>query len=300
MLRLIDAWWHDSQWVDSVSLQCCVWSGNILPPYPNPQPHSKTRLIKVFRVTCWEMPGLSAVNLLLLKLFSGNRQTEWINSCRRPAGWIPAPSHWWLDGGKRSGRSVVHSSLVKKQSRTTNTTTLAGKRYESLDLPTVTRLGVKRRRRGLLTENKQRCTQSISRKPNCRQKTKKLHFYTHTLYRRFPSAVFNRTCVRARSRRTVPSRGAAEWVQPCEKWTCHCAKNQNTPLPSPAAVRFSPPISSGGSIQRVTRYIGGRASPVTRAGWRVFAVHTEHITSSSGTVSSVSSYKSEVLATGGP
>lgn len=67
----------------------------------------------------------------------------------------------------------------KKRSRTTNTTTLAAKRYESLDLPTVTRLGVKRRRRGLLTENKQRCTQSISRKPNSRQKKKIAFLHPH-------------------------------------------------------------------------------------------------------------------------
>lgn len=62
---------------------------------------------------------------------------------------------------------------------------------------------------------------------------------------------------------------------------------------------FFPRPSPRGSIQRVTHYIGGRAPLVTREGWRVFAVHTEHITSS-GTASSVSSYKSEVLATGGP
>lgn len=46
MLRLIDAWWHDSQWVDSVSLQCCVRSGHILPPYPNPQPQLHDKINK--------------------------------------------------------------------------------------------------------------------------------------------------------------------------------------------------------------------------------------------------------------
>lgn len=304
MLWLIDAWWHDSQWVDSVSLQCCVWSGNILPPYPNPRPHSKTRLIKVFRVTCWEMPGLSAVNLLLQKLFSGSRQTERINSCRRPAGWTPAPSRWWLDGGKtQRAQRRAHGSLVKKKKKTKQDDKhdhVSGQTVRGEPWFTNSHTSRGEKTAAGTVDWKQTEVHTVHQ-PQAEQPSEKKNSIftpTHCTAGSRQRCSIARTCARGRRTYRSLSRGcrvsAAVWkmnMSPCEESKHAASEPWDFPRPSPPAGRY----------RGLLAILDGRASPVTRAGRWVFAVHTEHITSSGGgTASSVSSYKSEVLATGGP
>lgn len=156
---------------------------------------------------------------------------------------------------KGNGRSAVHSSLVKTKARRQTRAHFGAKRYESLDLPEETGLEEKVSGGGLLIENKQR-VHTVHQPEAEQSEKKKMNFYTHTFHRCFPSATFNRTCVRARTGIPFPLAGLQSSRVKNEHVTVQRIKTRR--------IFFFPPISPGVDTEGYSLY--WRAGPRSSLG----------------------------------
>lgn len=245
----MDAWLTDSQRVDPVSLH----SGNILSLHPNPQPHSKTRLIKVFDVTCWEIPGYRPWTSACWNCFRA-KSSNWVNQLVQTSRRVNSCTFFnggWASKTQRAQCCAQQLGKKKKKQDVKHENILPPNGARALIYQRGTGLEVKRRRWGTVDWKQTKGAHSPSAGSwTVKKKKKKIH--AHTFHPWFPSATFNRTCVRARTGVPSPLAGLQSSRVKNEHVTVQRIKTRQIFL------FFLPRPSPRGSIQRVTHYIGGR------------------------------------------